>query len=81
MKEDWGWTSTGIWNEKGFRIYASEDEAKKIEDIYAPHRVGEDGVYVCGISASTWATPTAIAYDDEGEILAKEDVGEKEKEN
>lgn len=81
MKEDWDWTSEAIWNKQGFRIFASEDEAKKIEDIYAPRRIGEDGVYICGISASEWATPTAIAYDDAGEILEEEDIGEEEEEN
>lgn len=78
MKEDWRWTSCTVWNERGFKIYASKEEAKKLDDAFAPHRTGEDRVHLSGINGSTWATPTAIAYAKDGEIIAEEEVFEEE---
>lgn len=78
MKEDWSWTSCVVWNEHGFKIYASKDEAMKLKDAFAPYRIGEDRVNMSGIDSSTWATPTAIAYAKDGEIIAEEEVFEEE---
>lgn len=76
MNEDWSWTACEVWNSHGFKIYASKEEATKLEDSHAPHRIDEDGVIIAGIDLSRWATPTAIAYKD-GKKIASEEVSEE----
>jgi hypothetical protein len=78
MSEDWGWTACRVWDKHGFKIYASKEEASKIQDSFAPHRIGEDGVLMEGIDGSRWDTPIAIAYGNEGNIIAEEEVCKKE---
>lgn len=78
MAEDWEWTNCKVWDKHGFRIYASKDEAKKLEDDFAPYRIGEDRVHVAGIDGSQWALPSAVAYAEHGEIIAEEKVYEYE---
>lgn len=79
MSEDWGWTNYTVWiKDGGFKIYASKDEASKLENRFAPHRIDEDGVYLVGIDGSHWATPTAKAYDKDDEIIAEEEVYKEE---
>ena len=76
MKEDWSWTACEVWNTNGFKIYASKEEATKLEDSHAPHRIDEDGVVMAGIDLSRWATPIAIAYEN-GKKIAETEVFEE----